>query len=311
MAADLSKSLLVRSIKKTAAAMEMAGPWVPIPWLGAAGQIIKNLPVEEGIEWGQILIKKFGHTAPEQPAVVTTVVKQEAGPVAPIAEDAKRVIVAPENEPQVKDQITEAVDSQPFEYALEAAIKELPVKLADFMVHTSKSLLKVGIWPAFVLERAAQSHFRPELGGSVAAERPEVANLIKKSLAQEAIELLRLGISANANAKPPGFGLESGIIRVRLWTDDLKFKWPALGTLSAGYFVARHEIKINNDWNAAEMERERADLLARLGRMARADLENITRGWNEACDALLLGNAPMNKIETHKGLPQLVLPSRG
>jgi hypothetical protein len=103
----------------------------------------------------------------------------------------------------------------------------------------------------------AQSHFRSELGGSVAAERPEVANLIEKSLAQEAIELLRLGISANANAKPPGFGLESGIIRVRLWTDDLKFKWPALGTLSAGYFVARHEIKIHNDWNAADMERER------------------------------------------------------
>ena len=310
MAVDLSKSLLVRSIKKTGVVAEKLGPWVPVPWLGAAGQIIQALPIEEGIEWGQLLVKKFGHTAPEKQIAAEAILKEEAKPIALVAEDAKPVVVTPEHEPQVKDQITEAVDSEPFEYALEAAIKGLPEKLADFMSHTSTSLLKVGIWPAFVLERAAQAHFRSELGRSVAAERPEVANLIEKGLAQEAIELLRLGVAANADAKPPGFGLQSGMIRVRLWADNPKFKWPDLGTLSAGYFVARQEIKINNDWNGGDMARERADLLAQLGKMGRADFENLTRGWNEACDALLAGTAPMNKVDTHKGLAQLELPQR-
>jgi hypothetical protein len=309
MTTELNRSLLVRSIKNTGAAMEAVGPWVPIPWLGAAGQVIKNLPVEEGIEWGHVLIKKFGQTAPEQPVAGAAVVKQEATAVATIAQAAKPVIVAAESERQVKDQITEAVDSEPFNYALEAAIKELPVKLSEFMAHTSTSL-KVGIWPAFVLERVAQAHFQSQLATSVAAEMPEVANLIEKGLAQEAVELLRLGISTNAKAKPPGFALQSGIVRIRVWTDETKFKWPALGTLSPGYFVARHEISLVNDANAANAEKERAELLARLGRMARVDLENLTQGWNEACDALLFGAGPMEKIQTHKGLPQLVLPKR-
>jgi hypothetical protein len=65
----------------------------------------QELTPRRGDRVGQILIKKFGHAAPEQPAIVATVVKREAESVVPIAEDAKPVMIVPENEPQVKDQI--------------------------------------------------------------------------------------------------------------------------------------------------------------------------------------------------------------
>jgi hypothetical protein len=308
-----TSSLIYRSVKGVGELVEFVGPWTAIPGAGPAGTLLKKMPLEEAVGWAKRAIQNFGAQRIEPSKAASEAAKSEVAEKPSVATDST-VTVSPAEEPKIIEQIAKAVRSEPFEIALSQAVNAFPTKLAAFMVRTrplfkgSSENERLGVWPAFAIEKVARSHFREQLGSSAAASKPEVGALIENGLALEAVELLRLNIGNTANATPPGVRYVKDFDAMRVWAADDAFEWPNTGALSPGYFVAHRGMKMSSDWDAESNEKERQNLLGKLGRMSMTELNFLTNAWSDTCDTLLSPGDSDGKAFIDGDLTRLRLP---